>query len=522
VTTAVQPTFQQILADDKLYFETFIEIEDRNRNPIQFKLNPAQEIVNGRMGNRNVIIKASQLGSTTFFLARYLKRTLTIPGTTSIVMAHERFLTQRLLTRAQYMYDHIPSKVKPKMHHKSAHEKSFPSINSVMYIGTAGADVFGRGEPIHNFLGSEYMFWPDLWNILTPTMQRVPLDGEMTLESTPNGEGNDGYELVQDILGGDSIWNLTPLYWWYEPEYRIPMGSPHALTSDRGKLKYDLEETTLIKRVGWEDAEAEERIRWRRRKISEIKHEFLQEFVEDMVSCFLASGDAYYDQESLNYHRTHASDPPFHFKNAEVWYEPEHESPAHYICTVDPGQGKITQSVATVWRLWPTTQQDGDGPPYIVRHEATLSGLYDPIAFAPLVLELARYYKGCMIASENNGHGMAFSAEIKSYPNLYYQRDIVSGYPSLQIGWKTTGTAKVGGGGTKAYMMAELHNLVTKMKVHDLNIIRELMQVRYSGQNLVFLGNDDFHDATAIMAAVRNHVLPVGDYGYQGETGFKW
>ena len=167
MTTITPPTTDtvldgaRIISDDSYFFEHLIKIDDRNQNLISFKLNPAQEILHDRLTGRDIVIKAGQLGVTTFFLARDFKRTITRPGTTSVLVAHEEFLTQRLLSRVNYMYDKLPEVIrtdlgpikKPIRIHDSAHEKSFPELNSIFYIGTARAFVFGRGEPIHNFIG---------------------------------------------------------------------------------------------------------------------------------------------------------------------------------------------------------------------------------------------------------------------------------------------------------------------------------------------------------------------------------
>jgi len=527
VSSAPRPeVLEKLLNDGRFYIESLIEIETRDAKRIRFNFNPAQEILYQEASLRDLVIKASQLGSTTFYLAKGLRKIMTNPGNTAVVVAHEEFLTQRLLQRVQFMYDSIPSPIKPKMSHSSSYEKFFPKINSTFYIGTAGAKVFGRGEPIHFFLGSEVAFWQDAWRILTPTMQRVPLNGDMILESTPNGEGdtfspdmskhNAFFDLVQEALDDpDSVWKLHVLPWWLEPVYRIPLGSSLSLDSDRGHLRYYAEEIDLIKRAGWEDDEAEERIRWRRRKIKEIRNMFWQEFFEDLASCFLAVGLTYYDDQELERMRSSCLPAPFHFDHAEVWNEPDNTDSSHpvYHISVDPGQGKVTRSVATVWRL------DLDNHSR-VRHEATLSGLYDTAAFAPMVKELGHYYHDAMIAAEANGHGVAFVNQLINYPNVYYRTELLSGITTKVMGWMTTGSARINGRGTKPYMMGQLNELLTVMECKDINIIRELLQVRLSGDQIKFLSSDDFHDSAAIMAATRPSNVRVGARGLVGVSGY--
>jgi len=512
--------------DDRYFCEQLIEIDDRDGNMLQFVYNPAQEILHGNITGRDIVIKAGQLGITTFFLARDFKAVITQPNTNAVVVAHEEFLTTRLLSRVQTWYDRIPNIIetdagpvkKPRQTHKSANQKYFPEINSSFYIGTARAFVFGRGDPIHRFIGSEIAFWPDPWRILTPTMQRVPLGGEMVLESTPNGAGDNAfYELVMEALDHAGIWTLHQLVWWLEPVYRIPKGSKYALTADRGNLTYTEEELNLVKTAGWtDDVEVEERIRWRRRKFSEIKRQFFAEFYEDIISCFLSSTTPYYDEDALEYLRQSC----YPFKriqdHAQIWREPDDEDfeIPNFLISVDPGQGKFTQSVATVWYINPKENN--------VTHCATLAGLYDPETFAPMVKTLGKFYKNAKIAAERNGHGMAFTAKITDYPNLYRQTDIINNKRTKVIGWKTTGAPKIGSNGTKTYMLDELSHLLPNMECNDINIINQLGYVHIGANNTIeFSGPDDYHDSTAIMAATRHQATGHIQRGFVGTKGWR-
>ena len=510
-------------ASNRYFCENYIWIDDRNRNKIQFKYNPAQDILHKELTGRDVVIKAGQLGITSFFLARYFKDTILTPGTTSVVVAHEEFLTQRLLNRMNIMYESLPEYIRtdlgplevPKRKHDSAHEKTFPSINSVFYIGSARAFVFGRGEPIHRFLGSEVAFWPDADRILVPSMQRVPIEGQMVLESTPNGEGNRFHEIVQEALDDQGRWSLIILEWWLEPEYRLPVNSPYVKKRHRGKIAdYSADELKIIQQARWDDHEADERIRWRRIKIEEITHMFWQEFFEDIASCFVTTSDPYYDQMSLDRLRKSCFPAPmkrtFEGGLVEIWEEPDmEEQHPSYMIAVDPGQGLITQSVALVFR----TIIEDEKISY--KHVASLAGLYDPQTFAPMVMELGKYYRIAKIASEANGHGMAFTAEVADYPNLYYRTDVVSGVRSQIIGWKTTGAPRLGSNGTKTYMMSELNHILKYMECTDVNVIRQIGNVRIGAEKqLISMGGDDYHDAAAIFAATSPAAAPAITPGF--------
>jgi hypothetical protein len=201
--------------------------------------------------------------------------------------------------------------------------------------------------------------------------------------------------------------------------------------------------------------------------------------------------------------------------HAKIWRkpdDPEFTEFPNFVIAVDPGQGKVTKSAATVW--------------YITReskpiHCATLAGLYDPITFKPMVEELGYYYKTAKIVSERNGHGMAFCSEIKNYPNLYRQTDVQSGISSKVIGWATTGAAKIDGGGTKPFMLDQLNFILGELECRDIDIINELGYVRIGAQNRIeFSGPDDLHDTVAIMAATRPTAMGHSNSGFIGAKGW--
>lgn len=517
----VTPTAAQVLTDDKLFHETFILIDTREGSVIPFKYNPAQELLYSELTPRHLVVKSRQMGITTFLLARGFKKVITEKNVNAVIVANEEILTQRLLRRVQVMYDRlpIPDHLKPVMAHSSSYEKTFPSRNTTFYIGTAGSKVFGRGLPIHYFLGSEVAFWPDAWNILGPVMDSVPRNGELILETTPNGTGTDDdpnifHELVQEALGSNSTWGLTTLFWYREPYYRLKLGAQEALPRDRGHItEFSQEEINLAKLAKWDDLEAEERIRWRRTKIREKHSLFWQEYVEDIRSCFFTVGEPFYEPDVLMRLRVLAIPPTNYLRLSRIWHEPDKDTNAVYVVSVDPGQGKITSSVATVWRL--------DLENFTkIRHEATLAGLYDSIAFAPMVMELARYYHSAKIIPEANGHGLAFCAEVKNYENLYYRTHVISGVSSKEVGWLTTGPARMGATGTKIYMLSELQSLLPIIDTQDLDLINELSQVKYAGQQIVYPGSGDYLMSAAIMAATRGGMVGHSSRGYIGSAGW--
>ena len=513
------------------FIPTFMEIEDKDRVRRPFILNWAQEDIIKRLMDgpdgpgikRLNVLKASQIGATSGLQAYFLHNTIVIPGTTSVTVAHEEFITQRLLHKAEVFYQSIPNEFKPAIHHNSTYEKSFPDINSVMYIGSARAYVFGRSETLHNLLADEYAFWPDPEKIMIPAQQRVPINGLIVKVSTPNGEDNqfcqDWRMAKQGAEIGNAIYQNLMYPWWVCKEYQIPLGSPYALARDRGVLDFTMDEERLF--VGFKDfglpqEEWEDRIRWRRRKIEEMEQLrrtgesakfFWQEFIEDDESCFLSVGDMVYDSERLKELAAGCYRADKSIQGFSVWFPPEEHR--EYKVVVDPSQAKISKTAITVWR-WDPQEEGQDKQVECAR----FAGLVGPEVTKSMAQSIAQTYNHAEIVVEANSHGLAVVVLLKNYPRLYWRHDIVSGKMSKQIGWLTTPR-------TKPFMIQSLQRALPDLVTYDIEFVIQMRAMRWVGDRAVSVGEDDTHEPGAIAAATFKKAQ--AGRGYVGSAGWnKW
>jgi hypothetical protein len=514
-----------LLTDRRAFIENLLEVENKERRIGRFVPGVIQSDVLDNLvqpGGRHVFLKPSQVGFSTIVIALFFADTICTPGTTSVIVAHEEFITQRLLSKAQFFYDHLPAEFKPVMSHRSANEKFFPELNSVLYIGSARAHVFGRGEPIHNFLCDEYAFWSDPDRIMVPSLQRVPAWGRMVVGSTPNGEENAFNELYTAAKTGSSIWQHHFYPWYLHPEYRLPINSPLALPRDRTPelTNLDSEEEVLVRR-GLDHNQ----LRWRRAKTAELEALrrdgttrllFGQEFPEDDVSCFLAAGDMVHDSKTLDNMSRLCYPAPLGFENCEVWEPPDPDFA--YVVAVDPGQGRQTESAITVWRYIPAEE------PEVTHciHVATGVGFWDTEFTATKAAKLARYYNTATLVPEANSHGLAVISELRNvhkYPRLSNRRDPFTERISTDYGWLTTPR-------TKPFMVQEVSKHLPALECHDSRIISQIRGVRYpegtSREGYIHIGLSDLYMSSAIGIVSRS--LVGAGTGFAGVGGWneKW
>ena len=526
---------KELFADRKRLIETLVPIENKDREVVPFVLNPIQSSMCTEVTGRDVTVKPAQVGGTSYLMCDYLLDCLIIPGTTAVIISYDEFITGRLLRKAQAFYDNLSLQVDtlPKLFHKGVSEKTYIFEDSMgvkrgessFYIASAKGFSMPRGEPIHDLLLDELGFWPAgaAEDVFAAALQRVPLttDTKVHALSTPNGEDNDFYDLYmaakegRDV--GKSIFKHHFYPWFALPEYSMLYTSSFCLPGDDVAVLDNLgaDEAKLMmlwKKMGISSEEGFNKLRWRRYKIAEMSSLrrsgetrllFSQEYPEDDVTCFQSASDQWYEPEDINRMIKECYPAPIHLYDADIWYMPEDpELGIQYLLVIDPGLGKQSDSVATVWSF-STTEY---------KHHATLSGKYAGKEMADKCIPLARYYNNAKIANED---ALDITSHLVPYGNLYYRTDPVTGIVSKNIGWLTTPA-------TKVYMCNEFKRAMPIIKTHDIQIptqCRNIREVKSRGRIIpMSVGADDFHDSAAIAIVCRDSI-PVG-LGFQGSKGW--
>lgn len=531
----VAPTQEQIAAvsDRRRLMESVISVEDKDRQLVPFILNPIQSDMHDTSTIRDVYVKPSQVGATTYFMCDFLMDCITIPGTTSVIISYDEFITGRLLRKADSMYTNLRNRFPsiPQYKHKSTFEKTYVFEDSMgvirgessFYISSAKSFSMPRGEPIHNLLLDELGFWPTgaVKDAFAAALQRVPLrqNTKVRVLSTPNGEDNDFYEIYMAAKEGKeygkSIFKAHFYAWYEHPEYSLPYDSPIVLIGDDTHILKDLSEdervlTTRFESMGISEEEAYNKLRWRRFKIVEmasLKRSgetallFSQEYPEDDVSCFQAAGDMWYDSARINDMAKQCYEAPYHMLFADIWELPEEG--AVYLEATDPGLGKKSMSVSTIWKITANC----------IKHCATLAGLYDNPEMASKSKALGFFYNTAYMAVED---ALGYVAHISDYPNLYYRTDPDTGKVSNNIGWATTRS-------TKPYMCNEVSRFLPIIECYDRRIIeqcRNIKEQQSQGRLIpISVGADDFHDSMAIAIVCKQDSYGTSR-GYTGSKGW--
>lgn len=274
----MQLTPNQIINNPADFARVFLKILDKKKELKPFIWNKAQAHLYQNLTGRDLVLKARQLGTSTFRQGEMFRRTVTSTQTT-ITLAHDAETTQKLRRMADRFYENCKfGDIQPLRKYANATLATYPEFDSTSIIATAGNVESGRGDTYTMLHGSEVAFWKDAERIVAGAMQGGNPD--VMLESTPNGAQGFFYEKCMEALHDNSIWKLHFYSWFWDEDYRLD-GEPITLTD---------EEKELSKKHNLDHAQ----IRWRRNKQKELGRLFTQEYPEDPVSCFLTSGNSYF------------------------------------------------------------------------------------------------------------------------------------------------------------------------------------------------------------------------------------
>ncbi|RYG09984.1 MAG: terminase [Burkholderiales bacterium] len=197
-----------------------------------FKPNRAQRRFIKRLWNRNLILKARQLGFTTLVAILWLDHALFNANQRCGIIAHDREAAEVIFRdKVRFGYDNLPAEIRERfpLARDSAIELLFAHNNSSVRVATSM-----RSGMIHRLHVSEFgkicAKYPDkAAEVITGSIPAVPTNGILVIESTaegPEGEFFDMTERAQALHVNKQA--LTPkdyrfhfYAWWQEPKYRL-------------------------------------------------------------------------------------------------------------------------------------------------------------------------------------------------------------------------------------------------------------------------------------------------------------
>ncbi|WP_047490967.1 terminase [Terriglobus sp. TAA 43] len=387
--------------------EHMLCVRDRSGLLKPLRANVAQRRYEARRDAENIVLKARQMGMSTWIAGRFLLKTLFIPGTTTLMVANTQESAEALFAMVQRMWENLPTPLQSgigKRGRANARQMTFPAMDSEFRVASAGEPNAGRGLSVTNLHCSEMARWQgDSSETLAGLRAALAPGGELVLESTPNGAYGCFYEQWQQAETSGMVRHFFP--WWYEPAY---VGARVA--------DFTEEEEVLVQREGL----TAEQVGFRRELARRFGAMRVQEFAEDAVSCFRESGDCFFDRDALAACAKDMNAPMDVRRNGalQVWL------PAvpgrRYIAAVDVAGGGSGGDYSAVQVVDIATGMQC----------AELQMKMSPRDLAKAAAEIAHEYNGAMLVVERNNHGAAVLAYLEQErgANVFVDRDGLPGW----------------------------------------------------------------------------------------------
>ncbi len=465
--------------------EFLLRVRDRMGKLVPLKANRAQLEYERRRGRTNIVLKARQMGISTWVAGRFFLKTITHPGTLTVQVAHTQEAAEAIFRCVHRFLGGLPSALKRgalRTARASARQIVFPSLDGEYRVETAGDRNAGRGVTIQNLHCSEVSRWPgNPGETLAGLLAAVPNTGEVVLESTPNGADGCFYEEWQRAAGASPhsgrgmVDHFFP--WWWEVEYAADAVAQQEWTE---------EERELAERHGLN----REQIGFRRQMEAGFKGLARQEYAEDADGCFLSSGACVFDLPSTDARLRQSPEPVEARGGGELLVWNPAVAGREYLVAVDPAGGGAEgdYSAAQVVEIATGLQC------------AELQGKLDTLELARRAAELGREYGTARLVVERNNHGSGVLAYLKSvchYPAIYEQDG--------QDGWLTTSLSRPAMIGLLAAALVERPQVFQSRRL--LRECRTFVRLRNGKIGAQSGAHDDCVMAMAIALAARSELV---------------
>ncbi len=204
---------QMLLANPRWRLNNLYYIIDKQGNKVRFQMNWAQEELYNGIHHCNLILKARQLGISTFICLLFLDRCLFNSNVSAGIIAHTLEDAQQLFRRAKFAYDNLPEELKAlrQSNMDTAQMIQF-SNGSSLRVGMSLRSSTFQYLHISEF-GKICAKFPDkAREIVTGSLNTLASGQYCFIESTAEGREGYFYEMCKRAQAlKDSEIELTPL-----------------------------------------------------------------------------------------------------------------------------------------------------------------------------------------------------------------------------------------------------------------------------------------------------------------------
>lgn len=248
-----------------------------------------------------IVLKARQLGITTFFAIYYLDCVLFNVNKTAVIIAHKQTDAKRIFKRVKFAFENLPGWLKDELEIKTDSQEELSFTNGSTYFVSTST----RSGTVQYLHISEFDYvcqkFPDkAEEIVTGAINSVDEGCMCSIESTSRGSQGYFHDFFMDALRAQQQGNklskqqYKPFFfpWYDDPLYRDTGTTP---ITQQTRSYFD--ELFVKYNIKCDEAQ----MRWYQIKKDKMRDKMMQEYPSHPDEAFFASTEgAYYKTQLLN------------------------------------------------------------------------------------------------------------------------------------------------------------------------------------------------------------------------------
>lgn len=429
---------------------------------VKFTLRPAQVHLLRTMHYKNIILKARQLGFTTFICIFLLDYALFNRNKQIGIIGPTQVDTAVIFRKIKVAWENFPTAIKDFIKlgtvGDSKTEYEF-SNGSVIRVSTSLRSGTYQAVLITEFGKISAKFPEKAEEVVTGTLPAVPASGLVFIESTAEGEEGRFYEMAQDAMELARIRRALTIKdykffffpWFQNPSNRVPGSFPISPEVEQYIERVEKRCNVVI---------TQEYRNWYALESKVQKSKMKQEHPSWADEAFLVTGNKLFNGELIEQHRDLWEQDPIEIQGDFLIYK-RYVRGHLYGLGADVSLG-VKRDSSTIVVIDFTTGE------VVLTYR---SKEIDPVMFAYDIKKAALMYGGCIAAPEANSFGHTTCVTLNGiYSNIYTQ--LREGELELKatnkLGWLSNQL-------TKPRMMFDLSEAIEEnlIRIYDRGILLE-------------------------------------------------
>ncbi len=451
----------QRLTDRIWRLNNLYTVIDEDGNRVKFQLREAQEFLLNHLHDKDIILKARQLGFTTFVCIFFLDFALFNSDKQLGIVAHTQDAATVIFRKVKVAWDNFNPALKKilQLEAKGDSKTEYEFTNgSIIRIATSLRSGTYQAILVSEFGKICARFDGKADEIITGTLPSAN-KGLIIIESTAEGENGAYYDMVQEAITlrneGRKLTKKDYKFFffaWYMNSANQTKGD--NLPIDEPLLRYfqEIEEKTGI-------VLTQEQKNWYWLESKTQKDKMKQEHPSTPEEAFISSGNKLFNSDAIERQRQYHA-KPYRVDGNFKYYKPYVKGHVYGLgADVSKGTKRDSSTIVVI---------DFTTGEVVMTFK---SNEIDAVLFAYEIKKAAIEYGACVAAVENNSVGMTTCVALANiYDNVYtqFQEGVMDSSPTNKLGWNTNGL-------TKPKMMYELSESIHSedLKILDRDIMVE-------------------------------------------------